>query len=50
MEAVLFGVDPRDPAVFVGAGALILAVAFAATLLPATRAGRIDPVRAIRFE
>jgi predicted permease len=50
MEAVLFGVDPRDPAVFVGAGALILAVAFAATLLPATRASRIDPVRAIRFE
>lgn len=50
VEAVLFGVDPRDPAVFGGASLLILAVALFATILPATRASRIDPVQAIRFE
>jgi ABC-type antimicrobial peptide transport system permease subunit len=50
MESVLFGVQPRDPSVFLGTGALVLTVALAAALLPARRAGRIDPVRAIRFE
>jgi ABC-type antimicrobial peptide transport system permease subunit len=50
IEAVLFGVHPRDPSVFFGTSVLLLAVALVATLLPARRAGRIDPVRAIRFE
>jgi putative ABC transport system permease protein len=50
LEAVLFGVDPRDASVFVVTPALLLAVALVATVVPARRAGRIDPVRAIRFE
>jgi predicted permease len=50
LEAVLFGVDPRDASVFAATGALLLGVALLATLVPALRAGRIDPVRAIRFE
>jgi putative ABC transport system permease protein len=50
MQAVLFGVDPRDPSVFAGTSVLLLVAALAATLLPARRASRIDPVRAIKFE
>jgi predicted permease len=50
IEAVLFGVHPRDPSVFLATSLLLLSVALVATLLPARRAGRIDPVRAIRFE
>ncbi len=50
MEAVLFGVDPRDASVFAVTPVLLLAAALLASLLPARRAGRIDPVRAIRFE
>ncbi len=50
MEAVLFGVDPRDASVFAVTPMLLLAVALLATLVPARRAGRIDPVRAIRLE
>jgi ABC-type antimicrobial peptide transport system permease subunit len=50
MEAVLFGVHPRDPSVFAGTSLLVLTVTVGAALVPARRAGRMDPVRAIRFE
>jgi predicted permease len=50
IESVLFGVQPRDPGVFAGTSVLLLGVALLSTLIPARRASRIDPVRAIRFE
>ncbi len=50
VESQLFGVKAHDPVVFaIAAGALLLAAA-AATLLPAWRASRIDPMRALRYE
>jgi putative ABC transport system permease protein len=46
----LFGVKPRDPVVFGLALVLLSIVAFFAVSLPAIRASRIDPVKALRHD
>jgi ABC-type antimicrobial peptide transport system permease subunit len=48
MSTFLFGVEPRDPTVFVGVPALLGAVALVAVWVPAVRASRIDPIRSLR--
>lgn len=48
MTSLLHGVDALDPWTFAAAPALLLMVALAACLVPAIRATRIDPIRAIR--
>lgn len=50
VEPLLLGVTSRDPAVYIGVAFVILVVALLATLVPALRASRIDPVRAMRVE
>ena len=45
---LLFGVSGTDLVTFVGVPAVLLAVALVATLLPAFRASRVDPVEALR--
>jgi predicted permease len=46
----LYGVAAHDPASLAMASAGVVAVAMLAALLPARRALRIDPVRALRYE
>jgi putative ABC transport system permease protein len=46
----LFGVEPRDPATFTLAAAVLLVVAGVAAYLPARRASKLEPVAALRSE
>ena len=48
LRAVVFGVAPLDPATLVGAVAVLGMTASVATLVPAWRAAKIDPVGAMR--
>ena len=48
MGNLLYKVSPRDPVSFGLALVVMIAVAFIACFLPARRATRIDPVRALR--
>lgn len=50
MESLLVEVTPTDPATFASISALFIAVATLACYLPARRATRVDPVRALREE
>jgi predicted permease len=50
IESLLFGVGARDPVIFVTVPMVLLCVAAAASLIPAVRASRVDPVEALREE
>lgn len=50
IEAFVFGVSSRDAFVFTAVPVVLLLVALAAVIVPAIRAGRLDPVVALREE
>jgi ABC-type antimicrobial peptide transport system permease subunit len=50
VASLLFGVTPRDALAIGGAVAIMTVVATVATLLPAMRAARVDPLVALRYE
>jgi putative ABC transport system permease protein len=50
MRNLLYGVGSSDPATFAAVSLLLTAVALLASWIPARRAMRIDPLRAIRHD
>ena len=50
LQAILFGISPFDPLVFICAPLVLLGIACAATLLPIREALRIDPITTLRYE
>ena len=48
METLVFGVSASDPLTLAGAGATLALVALMASLVPAYRALRLDPVNILR--
>ena len=47
---LVYGVSPADPATFAAVSAILAAVALAASIIPAWRATRVEPVKTLREE
>jgi putative ABC transport system permease protein len=50
MESLIFGVSPTDPITFSAVSTLLVAIALAASYVPARRAVKLDPMRSLRVE
>lgn len=50
LERMIYGVRVTDPLAFLGATAVLLATTIGASVIPARRAARINPVEAMRYE
>ena len=50
MSSLIYQVRPSDPLTFIAVALLLGVVAFFASVVPAYRAARIDPMKALRYE
>ena len=50
LESQLYGLTPNDPLTMVVAALVVAIVTAVSAIVPARRAARVDPVRALRFE
>jgi ABC-type lipoprotein release transport system permease subunit len=50
VRTLLPGISPLDPLTFIAVPAILAAVAFLTTWIPARRAGKVDPLVALRVD
>jgi ABC-type antimicrobial peptide transport system permease subunit len=50
VKTMLYGIQPWDPATMIGGVLILLAVALAASWIPARRAAGVQPMVALRHE
>jgi predicted permease len=50
VRGFLYGIGATDPVTFLGVPAVLMGVALVASLVPARRASRVDPVKALKSE
>jgi ABC-type antimicrobial peptide transport system permease subunit len=50
VKSMLYGIRPNDPLTIAGGVSILLAVALAASWIPARRAARVQPMEALRHE
>jgi ABC-type antimicrobial peptide transport system permease subunit len=50
LRSLLFGTSATDPAVFVRSGLVLIVIVLAASLIPARRATKVDPIIVLRAE
>jgi putative ABC transport system permease protein len=50
LSSLIYSVRPTDPITFLAVAAILIAVAFIASIAPAYRATKVDPMVALRYE